>query len=316
MSDTSQTSPTIVLDSVSRWYGEVLGINKVSVDIQAGITGLVGPNGCGKSTLMNLVCGLIRPGQGQMRVLGQRPWDNPALRRRVGYCPQFDHFYENFTGYLFLFSMLRLHQRGRQWAEESARHALEQAGLARDMNRKIRSYSKGMRQRIKIALALAHQPEILVLDEPFNGLDPVGRHEFMSLFAEYAREGRTVVVSSHILHEVERMTDRILMMSNGYILAEGGVREVRDLLRRHPFHVLIRTDKPRRLGALLLEEDGVSSVEIENEEALMLTTRDPDNLYLRLNALVLEHNIRVDLVTLSDENVQSIYQYLSGKEHH
>ena len=265
---------------------------------------------------MNIVTGMIRPGQGSVHVLGERPWNNARLHRRVGYCSQSDHFYENFSGLEFLQTMLALGGEGRAWARRTAEQALEMVNLSADRRRPLRAYSKGMRQRTKIALALARQPEVLVLDEPFNGLDPVGRHQMMDLFKEYSREGRTILVSSHILHEIEQMTDRILMMSNGYVLAEGEVTQVRDMLRRHPFKVLLRCNDPRRLAALMLAEDSVLRIELEDERTVTLATRDPDRFYLRLNAIVLEHNIDVDLVTLADENMASIYHYLSGREHH
>ena len=306
----------IILSGVSRWYGEILGVNRVSVEIHPGITGLVGPNGSGKSTLMNLICGLLRPGQGTVTVLGQRVWNNPELMRRIGYCSQADRFYEGFTGRQFVESMLALHGHGVEWTRRTAAQALETVGMAEHQNRRLRAYSKGMRQRIKIALALAHQPEILVLDEPFNGLDPVGRREMMELFAGYARQGRTILLSSHILHEIEQMTDSILMMSNGYVLAEGQVTDVRDLLRSHPFQVFLRCSEPRRLASLMVAEECVSSLQIEDERSLTLMTRDPDAFYLRLNDAIVQDGIDVDVVTLADENVQSIYQYLAGKEHH
>jgi ABC-2 type transport system ATP-binding protein len=308
--------PTIRITDVSRWYGEVLGVNKVTVDLHSGITGLVGPNGSGKSTLMNVISGILWPGQGTVTVLGQPVRSNPDIRREIGYCTQVDHFYESFTGLEFLKSLLALHGRGGTWARKAALEALERVSLVGDKDRKIRTYSKGMRQRIKIALALAHQPPVLILDEPFNGLDPVGRHEMMRLFAGYAREGRTVLVSSHILHEIDQMTDRVLMMSNGYVMAEGGVREVRDILRQHPFQVYIRCAEARKLASLLLAEDNVASVEMEDEDCVTLATRDPDLFYARLNEVVLEHDIQIDVVTLADENVQSIYRYLAGREHH
>lgn len=309
-------APTIHVENVSRWYGEILGINKVTVDILPGITGLVGPNGSGKSTLMNIICGMLRPGQGSVTALGRPVWNNTAIRRLIGYCSQTDHFYENFSGYQFLRSMMDLHGRGAAWAHKAAEDAIDLVGMAEHQLRSIGAYSKGMRQRIKVALALAHQPEIVVLDEPFNGLDPVGRREMMQLFQDYARQGRTVILSSHILHEIEQMTDRVLMMSNGYVLAEGKVRQVRDLLKRHPFKIFIRCAQPRRLASLMLEEDGVSRVEIEDAGSMTLSTSEPDHFYLRLNDLVLDHGIEIDVVTLADENVQSIYHYLSGREHH
>lgn len=308
--------PSIRIDGISRWYGEVLGVNKVTVDIHPGITGLVGPNGSGKTTLMNLLAGLMQPGQGSVTVLGENPWNNTRLHRRLGYCTQVDNFYENFTGLQFLQSLLALQGRGRDWARRSALQALERVAMTDSAERRIRTYSKGMRQRVKIALALAHQPDVLILDEPFNGLDPVGRHDMMALFADYARQGRTVLISSHILHEIEQMTHRLLMMSNGYVMAEGEIHQVRDLLRKHPFQVFIRCDRPRHLAALMLAEDSVTNIAIADDNSMTLSTRDPDGFYLRLNRIVLEHRIDVDLVTLADENMQSIYHYLSGREHH
>ena len=309
-------APSARLVDVSRWYGEVLGVNKVTVDIYPGITGLVGPNGSGKSTLMNIICGLLRAGQGEVTVLGQPAWNNTGLRRSIGYCAQYDAFYESATGVQFLVSLLALQGHGQPWARKTALQALERVGMIADRDRPIRTYSKGMRQRIKIALAIAHEPQALVLDEPFNGLDPVGRHEMLQLFCEYAREGRTLIISSHILHEIEQMTSRVLMISNGYVIAEGEVHQVRDQMRGHPFHIFIRCDNARRLAALVLAEDSVSSIQLEDERALTLVTRDPDHLYLRLNDMITTHNIEVDMVTLADENMQSIYQYLAGREHH
>jgi ABC-2 type transport system ATP-binding protein len=312
----SSAAPTIRMEGLSRWYGEVLGINKVTADVRPGITGLVGPNGAGKSTLMNLICGLLRPGQGSVTVLGEPVWNNVELRRRVGYCSQVDYFYEGFSGLEFVATILELQGRGRAWARRMAAQALETVGMTSAAGRRLRGYSKGMRQRVKIGLALAHQPDVLILDEPFNGLDPVGRHEMMQLFAEYARQGRTLVLSSHILHEIEKMTDSILMMSNGYVVAEGLVHQVRDQLTDHPYQVFMRCAQPRRLASLLIEQDGVTQVGFQGKDGLTLSTLDPDGFYLRLNSLALEHDVGIDAIVLADENMQSIYTYLAGREHH
>ena len=316
MTSTQSAEPSIEIRNLSRWYGEVLGVNHVNVDILPGITGLVGPNGSGKSTLMNVMCGLLRPGKGSVRVFGQPAWNNPSMRRRLGYCSQIDSYYENFTGEQFLRSILALHGRSKAWTRQAAAEALGCVKMEKNARRKIRTYSKGMRQRIKIALALAHQPDILILDEPFNGLDPVGRREMMELLDGYASDGRTVVLSSHILHEIEQMTTRILMMSSGYVMAEGDVSQVRDLLRGHPFQVYVRCDQPRKLAALMLIEESVIRCEIEDERSVRISTLNPDEFYPRLTDAVLEHDIDIEVVTLADENVQSIYQYLSGREHH
>jgi ABC-2 type transport system ATP-binding protein len=276
---------------------------------------LVGPNGSGKSTLMNIICGVVRPSRGRATVFGQPIWNNAELKRRVGYCSQVDKFFERFTGLQFLRSLLLLHGRGGEWADRMARAALGRLGLTEAMHQRLSTYSKGMRQRTKVALALAHQPEALVLDEPFNGLDPVGRREMMKLLQDYARDGRTIVLSSHILHEVEQMTDHLLMMSNGYVMAEGQIGQVRELLKSHPFQIFVRCDSPRRLASLMLAEPGVRGAVCEDETSVTLTAVDPDGFYDRFHEVVLEHDIEVDLVTLADENAQSIYRYLSGREH-
>lgn len=308
--------PTIRLRGVARWYGEILGVNRVDADLRPGVTGFLGPNGSGKSTLMNLICGLLRPGRGEVLIKGRPAWNDAASRRITGYCPQYDSFYEHMTGRTFLEGLLGLHGRGRAWARRAAETALDRTGMTAHADRKIRAYSKGMRQRIKVALATAHDPEILIFDEPFNGLDPASRIEMMDLVADYGREGRTVLVSSHILHELERMTDRVLMMSNGYVLAEGRVAEVREALNRHPFQIFMKSPDPRALAAALVAEPGVLSLAFEEEDGLRITTTEVERLYDRLHALAASGEAALELLTVADENVQSIYRYLSGREHH
>ncbi|MFH0793069.1 MAG: ABC transporter ATP-binding protein, partial [bacterium] len=297
---------------VSRWYGEVLGINRITATLMPGITGLLGSNGAGKSTLMNLVCGLIRPSQGRIRVFGERVWNNPGPFRHIGYCTQTDAFYERMSALDFLVSLLSLRGYDSNTTRRLAVQALERVKLHDAMNKRLMSYSKGMRQRVKVALALADNPDILVLDEPLNGLDALGRHEMIDLIKSYGREGRNVVISSHILHEIEEMTDSILMLSNGYLLAEGDVREVRQLLRRHPHKIYLRCDQPRRFASLLFDQDGVSSVRVNPDgDDLVAETYDLDSFYTRLNEIVLESKIHVTLVTVSDENIAAVFKYLS-----
>lgn len=308
-------SALIELTNVSRWYGEVIGVNKITTTVRPGITGLLGPNGAGKSTVMNLITGMIRPSQGEVRVLGETAWNNPPLMARLGFCAQADSFFEAMTGREFIERLLML----RGWAEERARvaavHALEQLGMTANMDRRIRSYSKGMRQRVKVALAIAHNPDILVLDEPLNGLDAVGRHEMIELIRRFGREGRNVIISSHVLHEIESMTNNILMVAGGYLLAEGQVREVRESLRRHPHRVLLRCDDPRAAAVYFLKNDHILSAKVEElDHAVVLETRDLDAFYNDLYAFVLDHGADVSLVTVADENISSIFDYLgSGK---
>jgi len=299
----------IELTDVSRWYGEVLGINRITATILPGITGLLGANGSGKSTLMNLMCGLIRPSQGRIRVFGERVWNNPRPFRRIGYCTQTDAFYERMSALDFLISLISLRGYDSPTTRRLAIQALERVNLQDAMNKRLMSYSKGMRQRVKVALALADGPDILVLDEPLNGLDALGRREMIDLIKSYGREGRNVVISSHILHEIEEMTDNIL-------LAEGDVREVRQLLRRHPHKIYLRCDQPRRFASLLFDQDGVSSVRLNTEgDDLVAETYDLDSFYTRLNDIVLENKIHVSLVTVSDENIAAVFKYLSENNH-
>lgn len=307
------SAPLIELDDVSRWYGEVIGINRVSVTLRPGITGLLGPNGAGKSTMMNLITGMIAPSQGSVCVYGEPVFGNPGLMRRVGYCAQSDSLYERLTGLEFVESLLLLRGWARSTARSAAMHALEQLGMGPNMRRRIQSYSKGMRQRTKVALAIAHAPEVVVLDEPLNGLDAVGRHEMISLIRQFGRDGRNVIISSHVLHEIEAMTDNILMMNGGYLLAEGDVREVRGNLRQHPHRVLVRCNDPRAAAVFFLGRPGILSAKVEEvDRAVILETRDLGSFYTDLNTLVLDHGADVALVTVADENISSIFDYLSG----
>ena len=305
------TEPLIELSNVSRWYGEVIGINRVTVVVRPGITGLLGPNGAGKSTMMNLITGMLRPSQGDVSVYGKEVWGNISLMERLGYCMQADSFFGRMTARQFIQSLLEL----RGWMQSRARaasvHALEQLNMAGAMDRRIDGYSKGMRQRVKVALAIAHNPEILVLDEPLNGLDAVGRHEMIELIRRFGREGRNVVISSHVLHEIESMTNNILMMSGGYLLAEGDVREVRESLSRHPHRVLVRCTEPRAAAVFLLEQPSTISAKVEElDHAVVVETRDIARFYDALNILVLDRGADVSLVTVSDENISSIFDYL------
>ncbi len=307
---------TIEIENASRWYGEILGINKVTAQILPGITGLLGPNGAGKSTLMNLICGLLRPSHGCIHVFGETVWNNPAAMRRIGFCTQHDRFYENMTGYEFLRSLLSLRGYQSRRTAIMAEQALDVVQMTYAMNKKIASYSKGMRQRVKVALAISDNPDILVLDEPLNGLDAVGRHDMIGLVRQYAGEGRIVVISSHVLHEIEDMTESILMMRGGYLLAEGDVRDVRELLRKHPHKIYIRCRKQRPFAARLVEQADIVSVSLlDDASGLVIETCDLDAFYTRLNSLVLEDGFQVDVVTVSDENIQSVFRYLAENEH-
>lgn len=303
--------PVIVLDRVSRWYGQVIGVNDVTVSLPPGVTGLLGPNGAGKSTLLKLLTGQIKPSTGSIRILGQPIWNNPPLMHRVGFCPEQDAFYEHLSGRRFLEVLLELHGYSREECRQHAAEALRTVSMEDAADRRIAGYSKGMRQRIKLAQALAHQPEILFLDEPLNGMDPVGRRQTVQLIREMGQQGRTVVVSSHILHEIESMTQHILLVNHGRILAEGNIQEIRGLMDEHPHRIFIGCDQPRRLAARIMDFEDVLSVRFSREEGgVHVETAHPDRFYHRLPEVAEEHGIEVNRISSQDDNLQAVFDYL------
>ncbi|HEX2664019.1 MAG TPA: ABC transporter ATP-binding protein [Candidatus Acidoferrum sp.] len=303
----------IVFDNVSKFYGEVLGVNRVSFALGQGITSLVGPNGSGKTTLMNLLTGLIKPTRGSIDVFGLTTRQPMELFRQVGYCTQFDSFPPGSTGYDFIFWPLRLHGFGREQAARLTAEALERAGMTQVARRKVAGYSKGMRQRIRLAQAIAHHPSVLVLDEPLNGLDPIARAEAIALFESLAKQGMHVIISSHILEEVDRISDRVVLMSSGYVVAEGQIREVRKEVRDHPMQILVSCSNAARLASAAFELNHVVEAKILNDSrGVLIRTRDPEQFYLLLNKIVCSGLIEVDAVAPADDDVNSIYQYLIG----
>jgi ABC-2 type transport system ATP-binding protein len=304
----------VTFDNVSRFYGEVLGVNRVTLSIPPGITSLVGPNGSGKTTLMNLMAGLIRPTRGQIRVLDIPPVDSQRLCRALGYSTQFDSFPKGLTGYQVVASFLRLFGFDQAKCDRLAGAAIERLRMTDAANRKVAAYSKGMRQRIKLALAIAHDPQVLVLDEPLNGLDPLVRSETIALFREFAAQGRHVIVSSHVLHEVDQISDQVILLSNGYVVAEGQIQGVRGEIQEQPMQVLIRSNRCSMLASKLFESDHVVEARMEEEgAALLIKTRDADRFYRALNQLAL-NGIDIEGVTPVDDNVNSVYEYLIGGE--
>ncbi|HEX4783065.1 MAG TPA: ABC transporter ATP-binding protein [Candidatus Sulfotelmatobacter sp.] len=304
----------IVFEDVSKVYGEILGVNRVNLSIPPGITSLVGPNGSGKTTLMNLMTGLVRPTRGRIQVLDCRIDDPEDLFKVVGYSTQFDAFPKGLTGYQFIYSFLRLAGREADSAKRLAWRAIERVNLMDAAKRNMAGYSKGMRQRIRLAQALAHDPKVLVLDEPLNGLDPLARSEMIALFRATAAEGCYVIISSHILHEVDVISDQVILLSNGYVVAEGKIQNVRSEIQEHPTQILIRCDRPRELAAKMLEYEQTIEVAIHKDErGLLLKTRDADRLYLTLNEMAL-NGIDIESIAPADDDVLSVYEYLIGSE--
>jgi len=300
----------ISADHVSKWYGQVIGLNDVTLEVSPGITGLLGPNGAGKSTFMKLITGQLKPSKGMIRVFGEPIWQNPALYHRIGFCPEQDAFYERMTGLEWVSALVRLNGASEESAIALARQAIEMVDLADAAGKKIGAYSKGMRQRIKMAQALAHDPELLILDEPLAGMDPIARRRTIRLIKEWGRSGRSVIVSSHILHEIESMTSTILLINQGRILAEGNVHQIRDLIDEHPHTVHVKADETRALARALLANDDVLSLKFEND-ALVVQTGRPDAFYARLTAMAASGELgAIHEVTSPDDNLQAVFKYL------
>ncbi len=304
----------IELNNTSKWYGEVIGLNNVTAVIGEGMTGLLGPNGAGKSTLMGLVMGQLRPSQGTLRVFGRKVWNNPAVLARIGYCPEGDPFWKNLTGWDYVLLLARLSGLRGRAARAAARAAIEQTRMTEHMHRAIRGYSKGMRQRIKISQALAHRPELLVLDEPFTGADPVSRHELAELLRGLAAEGVDVLVASHVLHEVEALTRQILLIDRGRIVAEGDLRTVRRQLHDRPHAIRVRVDAPRAMAAALTAMDVVTGVKLLPENTLLVEAAAPDTVYDRITELALEHAWTLRELAPADESLEAVFGYLT--DHH
>ena len=304
------TAGLVAADHLSKWYGQVIGLNDVSVTVPTGITGLLGPNGAGKSTFMKLITGQLKPSKGTISVLGEPIWQNPSLYYRIGFCPEQDAFYERMTGLEWVTALMRLNGGDDATAQAAARRAIDEVDLTEAANKKIGAYSKGMRQRIKMAQAIVHNPELLILDEPLSGMDPLARRKTIRMIKEWGRAGRSVIVSSHILHEIESMTSNILLINQGRILAEGNVHQIRELIDEHPHTVHIRADHTRALAREFLGHDDVLSLKFE-EGAVVVQTGRPDAFYSRLTELAASgvHGA-IHEVTSPDDNLSAVFQYL------
>ena len=306
----------IRLENASRWYGQVIGLNDVSCHIGPGLTALLGPNGAGKSTLLKLITGQLRPTTGTVDVLGEAPFANPGVLGRLGYCPEIDNFYEEMTGREFVTQLAALSGLRGATLKGRVDAAIERVGMADRCDRRLAGYSKGMRQRIKVAQGIVHDPEVLVLDEPLNGLDPVGRREMSELMGGFAREGRCVLVSSHILYEVEQLTENILLLHRGRLLAQGNLHGIRDLMDRHPHHItLTLLAEPARVRALardLLTLPSVLGVRFDPQRADRLTveTSQPDVFYSALPDVILAGDYPIADFYSPDNSLEAVFNYL------
>jgi ABC-2 type transport system ATP-binding protein len=309
------SAEVVRLSNVSRWYGNVLGLSGVELAIGPGVTALLGPNGAGKSTLLRLVTGLMRPSSGTVSVFGERPFANPRVQKRLGIVPEEEDLRPSapVSARDFLVYLLRLHGFSIEEARRRAEATLGDVGLGEAAGARLRSFSRGMRQRFRLAQAIAHEPDLVVLDEPLTGLDPAGRRELIDRIRGFGASGKTVLVSSHILHEVELMTREVVLMTAGRVLASGNIHEIRRLLDAHPHHIRIATPSPKKLAARILDEPGLHSISFSEEaREVRLETREPERFYRLLNRLALDENAIIDEITSPDDNLEAVFHYLVG----
>ncbi len=310
--DSAQASVALLLfDRVSKWYGPVIGVNQVTLELRAGIMGLVGANGAGKSTLMGLAVGYLRPDLGTVRVKDLDPWRAEG-KRQIGFCPDRDQFYEDMSGRQFVRTMAHLRGFSTLAARQRTEEALELVGMADRADRRLRGYSKGMRQRIKLAQALVHDPEILILDEPLSGIDPIGRQEFIVIFTKLAARGKSLLVSSHELDELEKLTDHVAVMSHGRIAAVGTLAQIRDLLDDHPLSIRVGTDDPRRLAGALLGLPDVVGVDFPSADTLLVRARNPRRFFREFGGLILDEGFDIRHLETLDDSAHAVLGYLLG----
>ncbi len=307
-----QDVPTIMLDHVSKWYGNIVGLNDVSIAISGGVTGLLGPNGAGKSTLFKILAGKLKPSQGTVRLFGTDPWKSAAPYSRVGYVSENDALYDWMTAIDFVTTLARLYGYTRDEARAKAEKVLEFVSLTDVMNKQIGKFSKGMRQRVKIAHALVNDPELIILDEPLQGCDPLARTTIMNVIRELGAMGRTVIVSSHILEEIERITEQIVILNNGRLLALGNLHAIRDMLDAHPHSIALSTDKPRELGKIFLDHKDVFGVHFPTAGQLIIQTHNLGEVHSDLPGLISDSGIHVNSIDNPDDNLEAILNYLTG----
>lgn len=301
-------SPVIRVDGVSRWFGSVVAVSDVTFDVKPGITGLLGPNGAGKTTLLRMMTGLAATSSGTVTMFGEPVRDNPALHRRIGVMSEHETVYGFMTGRDFVRAMGRM--RGVTDLEGAVDRAIAQVDLADAQHRPMDTYSRGMRQRMRLAATLVHDPDVLVLDEPLNGADPRQRVHFKRLLLQLAAGGRTIVISSHILEEVEELAESVLLVVNGKLAASGSFRAIRAALNQRPYHVRVTCDAPRRLAAAIVALPSVDAVHVDPDDAVVVLSRNVLDVQLEVPRLARQASISLRTVEPLDDSLESVFGYL------
>ena len=307
----SRVEPTITVSNVSKWFGDVVSVNDISLEVRPGLTGLLGPNGAGKTTLLRMICGLTRPSGGEIQVFGEPVRNNPELYRRIGVMPEHQSTYDFMTGRAFVELNARLQQVPD--VKTAVERSIEQVDMQNAQDRSIGEYSRGMKQRMRLAAVMVHDPEILLLDEPLSGSDPRQRIEFQELMVRLASEGRTIVISSHILEEVEAVADRILLLVYGKLAASGDYHVIRQKLSDRPYIVRVGASDVRALAAGLITEPSVESISMDGEGHIQILSRSVRELQLAIPKAAQALGIRLTRVDPMDDSLESVFTYLADR---
>ncbi|HEX4416316.1 MAG TPA: ABC transporter ATP-binding protein [Kofleriaceae bacterium] len=308
---TGDAGAVVVAERCSKWYGHVLGVSDVTWSLAGGIVGLLGPNGAGKSTLIKMMGGLLRPSRGALTVFGGDPFSDAGVRRRIGYAPEHEATWDELTALELVTAMAQLSGLAPAQAGRAAQAAIDQVGMTGAMHRRVRGFSKGMRQRTKLATAIVHDPDFLLLDEPLTGVDPAARADIIERIKQLGAAGKTIVVSSHVLYEIEALTQDILVIYRGQVLAEGNVFEIRRLIDRHPHRIRVECDRPHAIAQVLAAEAHVARLSFERG-GVVIETRDPDRCYDQVAAAALVHDVTISALSSPDNNLGAVFEYLTG----
>jgi ABC-2 type transport system ATP-binding protein len=301
-------------ENLSKWYGNVLGVSEISLEIVPGIKGLLGPNGAGKSTFLKILSGQLKPNIGTITIFDEPVFSNHHVFSRIGFCPEHECYYRGNTGWEQVVFMAKLHGFNKKEAAEKAEAAIDKVGLLDSKDKLIREYSLGMKQRLKFAAAVVHDPEVLLLDEPLRGIDPLWRVKIVQLIKEFGKAGKTVIVASHILPEIESMTNSIILIHQGKIFAQGDIHYIRDLMDKHPHMISVECSQNRKLAAMMIEKEYISNIQFHPDgKRITFNTNHRDHFFDLINRLIVEHDLEIAEITAPDDNLQAVFDYLVGK---